>query len=235
MSYILDALRKSDQQRQRQRGAMPTLLSADIVAAEPRPSEHWIYALIAAALVGVGIAIGWLQPWQSEPTHGAAVALGVVAGKSLDPGLRPSAAAPASPAPAAASPQASPSQERRSRKPQAKPAAAPVSAAAPRDRAVTAGARGTPEESAQLGPTPSAREPRTMSVGELPASIRQELPAMQISLHLYSTRPGNSFVSINNQMLQEGATAAPGLVLEQITPEGMVFRYKGYRFRRGVQ
>jgi len=74
-----------------------------------------------------------------------------------------------------------------------------------------------------------------MTIGELPASIRQELPGMQISLHLHSTKPGNSFVSINNQMLQEGAYPAPGLRLERITPDGMIFSYKGFRFRRGVQ
>ena len=74
-----------------------------------------------------------------------------------------------------------------------------------------------------------------MTMGELPLSILQELPNMQISLHLYSTKRKNSFVSINNQMLQEGAFPAPGLRLDQITPDGMIFSYKGYRFRRGVQ
>jgi len=74
-----------------------------------------------------------------------------------------------------------------------------------------------------------------MTMGELPHSIRQELPSMQISLHLYSTRPKNSFVSVNSRMLQEGEDVAPGIRLEQITPDGMIFSYKGYRFRRGVQ
>jgi hypothetical protein len=36
-------------------------------------------------------------------------------------------------------------------------------------------------------------------------------------------------------MLQEGEDLAPGIRLEQITPDGMIFSYKGYRFRRGVQ
>ena len=41
-------------------------------------------------------------------------------------------------------------------------------------------------------------------------------------------------VGINDKLLREGATLPPGLMLEQITPEGMVFAYKGYRFRRGL-
>ena len=92
-----------------------------------------------------------------------------------------------------------------------------------------------PEKPVTAGLTDSASEQRAMTMSELPLAIRQELPSMQISLHLYSTRPRNSFVSINSRMLQEGEDVAPGIRLEQITPDGMVFSYKGYRFRRGVQ
>ena len=42
-------------------------------------------------------------------------------------------------------------------------------------------------------------------------------------------------VGINNRMLHEGDTVEPGLVLEQITPEGMVLSFKGYRFVRGAR
>ena len=40
---------------------------------------------------------------------------------------------------------------------------------------------------------------------------------------------------INNRMLREGEYVVPGLQLEQITPDGMIFGYKGYSFRRGVK
>jgi hypothetical protein len=36
-------------------------------------------------------------------------------------------------------------------------------------------------------------------------------------------------------MLREGEHVVPGLKLEQITPDGMIFGYKGYSFRRGVK
>ena len=92
-----------------------------------------------------------------------------------------------------------------------------------------------PGKTANAGPSDPAQEQRVMTMGELPLSIRHELPSMQISVHLYSTNPKNSFVNINNQMLQEGEALAPGIRLEQITPDGMILSYKGYRFRRGVQ
>ena len=235
MSYILDALRKSDQQRQR--GATPTLLTAQVMAAEPRRPENWIYGLIAAVLVGAGIVIGWLHPWQSEPPapEGANVAREVIAAKSRESNPRPTAPAPVTAAP-------EPVSKDRNRN-QARDRPAPsISNAETRGmppNAVTTAPEvaptAVPEKPVTAGLADSASEQRAMTMGELPLAIRQELPSMQISLHLYSTRPWNSFVSINNQMLQEGAYPAPGLRLEQITPDGMIFSYKGYRFRRGVQ
>lgn len=235
MSYILDALRKSDQQRQR--GVTPTLLTAQAIAAEPGRPENWVYGLIAAVLVGAGIVIGWLHPWQSEPPapEGATVAREVIAAKSRESSPRPTAPAPVTAAPEPVSKDRNRNQARdrpapsvsngetRGMPPNAV-ATAPEVAPTP-----------VPEKPVTAGLTDSASEQRAMTMGELPLAIRQELPSMQISLHLYSTRPWNSFVSINNQMLQEGAYPAPGLRLEQITPDGMIFSYKGYRFRRGVQ
>jgi general secretion pathway protein B len=40
---------------------------------------------------------------------------------------------------------------------------------------------------------------------------------------------------INETMLRQGDSIAPGLRLEQITPDGVVLGYKGYRFQRGVR
>ncbi len=257
MSYILDALRKSDQQRQR--GATPTLLTVQATAAEPRQSDYWIYGLIAAVLVGTGIVIGWLHPWQSEqPTReGAPVAGEAIVAKRPDPGPRQTAPAAAPPAPGPVSPDITrnQAQELPVQKPAAQAATASRSVATTHDRPApspsNAGTRDTPPKSvttappAALTPEPEkpvttdladrAHEPRVMTMGELPLSIRQELPSMQISLHLHSTKPKNSFVNINSRMLQEGEDLAPGIRLEQITPDGMIFSYKGYRFRRGVQ
>ena len=226
MSYILDALRKSDQQRQR--GATPTLLTLQATAAEPGQPAYWIYGLIAAFLVGAGIVIGWLHPWQQQPPAGEAIAA-----KPLESNARQTAQAPVAPAPATVSPshamardRPTPSvstAERRGTPPQAVATAS------------TEPLKRVPGEPVTKGMTDPAQEQTVMTMGELPLAIRQELPSMQISLHMYSTRPKHSFVSINGRMLQEGEDLAPGIRLEQITPDGMIFSYKGYRFRHGVQ
>lgn len=64
MSYILDALRKSDQQRRRD--AAPTLLTLQPAAVVRKRPAYLMYGLLALALVGAGVAIGWLRPWQAE-------------------------------------------------------------------------------------------------------------------------------------------------------------------------
>ena len=70
MSYILEALKKSDQQRQR--GATPTLLTAQVAMAAPKQPVFLYYGLLAAVLLGAGILIGWLRPWQAEQPAPAA-------------------------------------------------------------------------------------------------------------------------------------------------------------------
>lgn len=57
---------------------------------------------------------------------------------------------------------------------------------------------------------------------------------MAISVHAYSDNPKSRMVGINYRIFREGDYVVPGLQLEQITPDGMIFSYKGYRFRRGV-
>ena len=64
MSYILEALKKSDQQRQR--GATPTLPTAPVAVPAPKQPVFLYYGLLAAVLLAAGILIGWLRPWQAE-------------------------------------------------------------------------------------------------------------------------------------------------------------------------
>jgi general secretion pathway protein B len=64
--------------------------------------------------------------------------------------------------------------------------------------------------------------------------IQQEIPVMSIPVHTYSTTPKERVVGINDRLLQEGDYLAPGLKLEQIAPDGVIFSYKNYLFRHGL-
>ena len=254
MSYILDALRKSDQLRRR--GAAPTLLLGQTTAAAPKRPAPLAYGVLALLLLGTGMAIGWLHPWQRQPLApapppGAAKSPGANQAPAASlamvpkPELQAQYSAPAAPLAAApATPQVG------------TPAAAPVRLRAPaavKSESQSEGRQSAPPNTAAGAQTQAAapvRQPAlgtkrgaaaaapaasTMSMAELPVAIQQELPSMSVSVHAYSGKPAERLVDINGHLLREGEDVAPGLRLEQITPEGMILSYKGYTFSRGVR
>ena len=81
----------------------------------------------------------------------------------------------------------------------------------------------------------AAQEQPVMNISDLPPAIQQALPRMSIAVHAYSPKLQDRVVMINNRMMREGQDLTPGLRLEQITPDGMIFSFGGYRFRRGLQ
>lgn len=203
MSYILDALKKSDQQRQR--GATPTLQMSQVTVAEPRRSVPIYYGLLALVLLVIGVTIGWLRPWQSEQRADGPTLLSAPQGKEALDAEQTNPIAQ-SPAPLLLAPEM-PSSETQN-------IAVPV-----------------PEKAASL--VGVARAPEVRSMNELPITIQQEIPAMTVQLHAYSDEPDERLVSINSIRLREGSSLMSGLRLEQITPDGMIFSYKGYRFQHG--
>jgi general secretion pathway protein B len=225
MSYILEALRKSDQQRQRERGVAPTLLTAQASVAAPRRPAFWPYGLLAALLLGVGIAIGWLRPWQPlQPAPAAPVAA-----HPLDSSVRlPATEAAVRPRPQVSAPAPAAVKPAAPARAEARPRSIPTETLAAASGQV---AKPVPERPSGV----SDAAPAVIAAAELPASVQQELPALTISVHAYSGKPADRLVGINNRLLHEGEYVADGLKLEQITPDGMILSYKGYRFRRGVK
>jgi len=234
MSYILDALRKSDQQRQR--GAAPTLQSAQFMAVSaPEPPPRWFYVVLVAVLAGAAFVIGWARPWQTEAPRAGTIVLTPAA-----PAPRPSASpdsvtlerlAPATRKPPSAAPRRHP---RGSIAPQSAPAGASKREAS--RAAATAGqAKLAPEKPAHAGNASGPPDEKIPRLAELPASLRQEIPQMTITVHAYSRTPKDRLVGVNDRLLHEGDALAAGLVLEKITPDGMIFSYKGTRFRHAVQ
>ncbi len=243
MSYILDALRKADQQRQR--GTAPTLATAQAVAPATKRTGVSLNLLLGGVLIGAGILIGWLRPWQTQSPVPAAPPHATV---PLSPSLH---TAEALPSPAAPKPAARPVRE---------PAPAPVSTAgspasgeeagpataaphAPAGLQVPPGARIITPSGAETAPptqpvggalTDAGQDQKPVEPSALPPSVRQGMPPISISFQVYTKNPEGRRVIINGQMLSEGDLIAPGLRLEQITPDGVIVGYRGYHIRRGV-
>jgi general secretion pathway protein B len=214
MSYILDALRKSDQQRQH--GKAPTLLSAQNVPSLTDNQRQRFNTWIAAALIGLGILIGWLRPWQSQTTTAP-----VTRHDQPAPAAVPQAPSPAPlaqiPAPLPKNVSATPTPE--------KPAPKHLSSSPP----------DTAAQSSETSAATATQEQRIVRKDELPPAVRQNLPDIAIAFHQYSNTPGERRVMINNIVLRQGDWVAPGLRLEQITAQGVVLSSQGIQFLHSLK
>ena len=216
MSYILDALRKADAQRERDpaRGihAQPVTLSlpADHSGPGSRPWLVGIALVVGAALLAAAL---WGSGWFGRPQAPALAAV-------LAPTVAPIAATvpPVTPTPLTQTPATEVLP--------AAPPAPPPSAAPP--------AREAPKVAATVTaypPVPAASSPdRLLSLAELPADVQRDVPKLSITGGVYSPTPAQRLLIVNGQVLGEGAEAAPGVLLEQIRPKTAVLNFRGYRY-----
>ena len=68
----------------------------------------------------------------------------------------------------------------------------------------------------------------------LPQSLRQGIPEMTISYHVFTQNPATRLVSINGRIVRQGQEVTQNLTLEEITAAGVVLNYQGKRFRLEV-
>lgn len=68
-------------------------------------------------------------------------------------------------------------------------------------------------------------------VQDLPASVQKILPPLKLSGHVYAKDATKRMIMINNRICREGDLVENQLVLEQIVWEGVVLRYQDIRFR----
>jgi len=228
MSYILEALRKADAERER--GSVPDLHAqlqlpgaAQAQADTPRTSLlPWLVvgALLAVVAGGAWFLIGRGAPAPvavappALPLAASAVAATAASAATAAPTLEPAVAPPQRPAAKAAA-------VRRSAPPQR--ASGSVAAKSPTGRVATTKA---------AAPTPQAEAPpaRVPALSELPGELRQQVPPLVIGGSVYSPQASARMVVVNGQVFQEGHSLAPELKLEQIRQKAAVFSIHGQRF-----
>jgi general secretion pathway protein B len=71
-------------------------------------------------------------------------------------------------------------------------------------------------------------------IAELPESVKRELPSISFAGHVYSSTQSQRSVMLNGKKMREGQEVTKGLILEEITVEGVVLRSQGYRFKLGA-
>ena len=224
MSFILDALKKSESERQRQAG--PALLEMRIV----RPTHRLpVWALAIGFLLILSVAaLAWLV---LRPT--AAPATAAVTG-SVAPANVPASNAPAvsaGPATGAAMPAAQ------------APGFASAGNAIPPAAAGTSppqSADATDDNPADTAPAvaqspSSSRETSSTSNLRTYAELGSSLPELRLDLHVYATNPAERYAFINMHKVHEGDTTAEGVQVREITREGVVLDYRGTEFLLGRQ
>ncbi|MFC4261215.1 general secretion pathway protein GspB [Marinobacter lacisalsi] len=83
------------------------------------------------------------------------------------------------------------------------------------------------------GYTPEPWEGRVPHLVELPMSFQRQVPDLVFNSHVYSSQPGARSVMINSRHLRVGDSFGP-LRVERITEEGVELSMDGQRFRVGV-
>jgi general secretion pathway protein B len=202
MSLILDALRKAEADRQR--GTLPGLHEAVAAGPPAGPAAasrggRRLGGLLAAgaALAALLVAAGWAA-W---PRPDGAPAAAVLPSPAPAPAL-----ASLPPAPAAAPPAPAPLPQVVSAPPPPPPPAPPPAMAA--------------------AATPGPIITRVQRLAALPPELRQQLPPLVVGGSVWSEQASVRFVVLDGQVLREGDSLAPGLVVLKLAPRAATLRWR---------
>ncbi|WBY01723.1 general secretion pathway protein GspB [Ramlibacter tataouinensis] len=207
MSYILDALRKADVQRERNR--LPGLQAQPHATPEPaRPIARGAWLLAGAAAV---LGIGGVAAWQS-----------------LQGGPVTDSAPPAAPAVAVAAPSPTPQPAPAAQilPPAPPPLPAPAPAAAAAAAKVPAAQRPLAAASSSGGAEASLAKAEPGISSTVPAGA----PALAISGGVWSQNPAQRMLIVNGQVFSEGSELAPGVRLQEVKPQRAVLEFRGQRY-----
>jgi general secretion pathway protein B len=240
MSFILDALKKSESDRQRQSG--PALF--EVRVAPPRTRlPLWAIAIAVLLVVNLGVVMWMLlrhQHASSVPGPQPVTAAASTPPSTGIPVPVVATSAPAAPGTAPPAPAAAPGTVGA---PAITAAAAPPKA--PAAAAAGAGTVNGAPDSANAEDYAPAEEPPAPGLGnrvrrgtasgvplyqDVSATPGTQLPQLRLDLHVFAARPQDRFVMINMHKLREGDTLPDGVHLDSITPEGAVLSYNGSRF-----
>jgi general secretion pathway protein B len=237
MSFILDALKKSETERQRQ--SVPGLMDTRLTSRRNR-LPIWAVALGILLVANVIVLAVMLIRSNSAPRtaaitatpastpHTAAADAGISAAADhfspMDPNPANSVYAPEIPvAPAATTAQ-----------PSDNAAPPPRPAVVPRliDELKTLPAHNVRRADPVLTDEDAKADSDEVlpTINELNLSGSQTLPELHLDVHVYGNQPAERFVFINMRKYHEGTTLQEGPTVEHIRRDGVILSYHGLRF-----
>jgi general secretion pathway protein B len=200
MSFILDALKKSETERQEQAGAKFSNVPSS--PGEPQ-SFKWLWILALLLLVNVIVLLGILLrdekvPDTPLPDEHMPVENSQPAGSSFEDRIA------------------------EARQNQPGPDATTAEATPPRTTS-TAPVESPPQ-------TVSQSRPRLMTIDELRLDGTLALPELHIDIHVYAEDPAERFVFINMKKHREKSQLDEGPVVAEITTDGVILKHQGSTF-----
>jgi len=209
MSFILDALKKAESERNRAAG--PVLMNVRI-APPRRRLPAWAWALGCVLLANLAV-LAWLllrAPQASIASTAPAAPVNAVSSPATagSSGALPVAPATSFGGPPASAVYATPP-----------PSLPPASVAPPPATNITAARPAAPP--ADLATLPSLQDVVAAGVN---------LPTLVMNMHVYDPAPAQRYVLLNGIRLTEGEFTADGIKVESITERGAVLDARGHRF-----
>ena len=203
MSFILDALKKSENERQENSDAeFATVPSSSDAPGAPR----WLWILGALLTINVVVVLGlMLQPESSSNI--------------------PSVATPSSAE--VADTTSFSDQVADARRIEPTVAGSEPDAVAQRANEAAQRTQRPPVSVANLPVTRAAILPTLI---ELRANGTLQLPELHVDIHVYSDVPSERFVFINMNKYQENSRLDEGPDIEEITSDGVILEYRGTKF-----
>ena len=234
MSYILDALKKSEQERGR--GDIPGVqtVHSSSLNYHGQKKAYWPYFLIVAVLLNLAAIVYFIV--DKEQAAPAEVATQPMTGIDIaeQPMEHDTAMAPPVPRQTADSQPAHAENVveevvEKNATETSQPAGQVIAPMTTEPEPVA-----KPATRPAAKPAPVVAEKQVIEFYELPASIKQQLPAIVISAHVYSSNPLQRSIVINNNFMEEGEYVIDELRLHEITPDGAIFDFRDTRFHHGV-
>ncbi len=207
MSYILDALKKSEQDRGN--GSIPNVQTIHSSALNYHQEKRalWPWILIAVLAFNIFILIYFLKPETDTQNIAPRLNIEINNHEAIEKNIAPVISTP-SPAPIVIETQ---------------PVSTSVSEQATSEQNNNSIEITAPEISKPL-----------VTIDELPANIRQQIPDMIFSAHVYSSAPMQRSLVINDRFMEEGDAVGYDLVLVEITRNGAIFDFRGHLFSTSV-
>ncbi len=218
MSFILDALKKSEIERQRQ--SVPGLMDTRMI---PRRNRLPVWAVALCVLLGINLLVlTFVLTRKSAP-----------AAQASQPASAPEVAAPPETqhfSPLDAAPVYAPEI----------PVAAGETVAPlqpPIVRRASTSGPGIGAARAAHHPDPLLTDADTKAdqevlpaISEINLTGAQALPELHLDVHVYATKAAERFVYVNMRKYHEGARLQEGPTVERIRRDGVVLNYQGLRF-----